>query len=125
MGLAVYVQGCSAVPRAAGEGGAEGLGAGLAAEVRLTMHVSLVLALSNAQTQWISTRSIAHDKDTHYRGDHQGELADFRHIEPEPTAPEPELVEGGEVLPVEAAKLTVPKAVSTFKRGLTIASLVV
>ncbi|GLC33095.1 hypothetical protein PLESTB_000370900 [Pleodorina starrii] len=65
-------------------------------------------------------QSLAHDKDGHHRGDHQGELADFKHIEPEPAAAESAAApadEGGEAPAVEAPKpaATVPKPVTTIK----------
>ncbi|GIL76346.1 hypothetical protein Vretimale_5912 [Volvox reticuliferus] len=62
-------------------------------------------------------QSILHDKDGH-RADHQGELADFKHIEPEPAVPEPaaaQAQEGGEAPSAEAAKPSAPKPVTTIK----------
>ncbi|EFJ47643.1 hypothetical protein VOLCADRAFT_105108 [Volvox carteri f. nagariensis] len=60
-------------------------------------------------------QSIAHEKDGH-RADHQGELPDFKHIEPEPAVPEAlSAIEGEEASGVEAAKPAVPKPVATVK----------
>ncbi|GLI64857.1 hypothetical protein VaNZ11_008242 [Volvox africanus] len=68
-------------------------------------------------TVQVLQQSIQHDKDGHHRADHQGELSDFKHIEPEPAASEPaaQVQEGGEASAAEAAKPSVPKPVTTIK----------
>jgi ADP-ribosylation factor GTPase-activating protein 2/3 len=123
-GFAVYIEGRSAVPSPAGEGGAKSNGSGPTAEVWLSN--SRLQQTTPDRGDIFPVRSLTSDRDAHQRG-HLGELSDFKHIEPEAPAPAAaaeevdsaavpaaEGAEGAQA--VEPPKPTVPKPVTTIKR---------